>query len=58
MNPLLTGRHILTIYDAAQASFHMSVMTVLLSTARIVTFLLAYYIFLPFHLRQLSCLLH
>ena len=38
MNPLLTGRHIPTIYDAAQASFHMSIMTVLLSTTQIVTF--------------------
>lgn len=58
MNRLLTGRHILTIYDAAQVFFHINGMTVLLSTAQIVTFLPAYYTFSHFHLRVLFCQLH
>lgn len=61
MNHLLTGRHILTIFDAAQVSFHVNGMTVLLSTAQIATFLPAYYTFSHFHLRPLrvlSCQLH
>jgi hypothetical protein len=54
MSHLLTGRRIPTIYDAAQAFFHESDMTVLSFTAQIVTFLPACYTFSHFPLRMLS----